>query len=85
MYGGSTKVQSEPLNPAHEYDVEGIAVTENKEGNDSSTYPFAIYDTLNKAKQEHEKDNGEIRGRRIKRRRGAPRSSQEQGRILAGI
>ena len=79
MYGGSNKVQSEPLNPAHEYDVEGVAVTENTEKIDSSTYPFAIYNSLNEAKEEHEKENSEIKGRRVKRRRGAPRSSQEQG------
>jgi hypothetical protein len=72
MYGESNKVQNEPLKPATEYDIEGIVGKENNEGENSSTpYPFAIYDSINEAKEELENENAQPSGRRVKRRRGA--------------
>ena len=71
MYGESNKVQNEPLKPATEYDIEGIVEKENNEGENSSTpYPFAIYDSINEAKEGLKDENIQPGGRRIKRRRG---------------
>ena len=71
MYGESNKVQNEPLKPATEYDIEGIVEKENSEGENSSTpYPFAIYDSINEAKEGVKDENAQPSGRRTKRRRG---------------
>ena len=71
MYGESNKVQNEPLKPATEYDIEGIVEKGNNEGENLSTpYPFAIYDSINEAKEGLKDENAQPSGRRVKRRRG---------------
>lgn len=71
MYGESNKVQNEPLKPATEYDIEGIVEKESNEGENLSTpYPFAIYDSINEAKEGLKDENAQPSGRRVKRRRG---------------
>ena len=71
MYGESNKVQNEPIKPATEYDIEGIVEKGNNEGENLSTpYPFAIYDSINEAKEGLKDENAQPSGRRVKRRRG---------------
>lgn len=70
IYGDATKVQQDPLHKLQQIDVEGVQKTE--QSTETPVYPFAIYDSLQLAKDDGPK------GRILKRRFLRPRHEVEE-------
>ena len=74
LYEGSTKVQTQALNSPKDIEVSGLTV--NPESSEKPVYPFAIYDSLEAAKEDA--DNGkEIKQTRGRGRRFSMQKSKD--------
>ena len=69
VYGETNKVQSEALKEPTEHDVEGIVQDRKESEKEQIVYPFAIYDSIDDAKESEKKDQVKESIKRNKRSR----------------